>query len=52
MLTLCVVPAVRSRTKTSPVVLLSPATRFGALELNVTKRPLSLMKGLRLDPMP
>jgi hypothetical protein len=47
-LTRSVVPATTSRTKTSSVPFVSPATRFGALEMKVTKRP--EMDGLWLDP--
>ena len=47
-LTITVVPSVRSRRKTSPALLVSPATRLLATEVNATKRPSSLMAASKL----
>jgi len=44
-LTLVVVPVRRSRTNTSSTPLVSPGTRFGAIERNATYRPFALSRG-------
>src|SRR5687767_3174678 len=51
-LTRSVVPARRSRTKTSSTPLLSPATRLEALLWNATKRPSAETDDPRLSALP
>src|SRR5829696_5629149 len=50
VLTRCVVPAERSRTKTSDERLVSDDTRLVAWDTKATKRPLSLMTAASLGP--
>src|SRR2546428_83045 len=49
-LTRLVLPVLRSRTKTSLTVFVSPPTRLVATELNATKRPLAEIDGTKLAP--
>src|SRR5439155_16786291 len=51
-LTRLVLPVLRSRTKTSLTVFVSPPTRLFATELNATKRPLAEIDGTKLAPFP
>src|SRR5204863_3677806 len=51
-LTIWVVPATRSRTKTSRTWFVSPATRLDASETNATDRPSAEMDAPKLDPFP
>jgi len=51
-LTRSVVPVSRSWTKTSKAPFVSFGTRFEEVELNVTKRPSSLMDPMELPPFP
>ncbi len=46
-----VIPVIRLCTKTSPTLLVSPDTRFGAMEKNATYRPSAEMEGLRELPV-
>src|SRR2546430_14848954 len=47
-----VLQVLRSRTKTSLTVFVSPPTRLFATELNATKRPLAEIDGTKLAPFP